>query len=316
MIAPIKDLPLICLVGPTGAGKTVAAIELAVRLNGEIVCADSRQVFRRMDIGTAKPTVEQRTRVRHHLLDVADSMEDFSVVRFRREALAAIDEIESKGKLPFLVGGTGQYVEAMTKGLSPAPAPPDPALRDHLQRILDQRGPAALIDKLRELDPSAGAGIDLKNPRRVMRALEVQIQTGQSIRQLERPGQPARRALVLGIDVPRPELRERIRRRVDQMFRDGFVDEVRGLWSSGYAYGSAASTAIGYAQVFAYLLGRCRLAEAQQATVTATHGYARRQVTWFKNRESVHWIAAGDEMLDAMTRQALDFLSRLKTESS
>ena len=302
------ERPIVCIVGPTASGKTAAAIELAIALEGEIVSADSVQLYRRLDVGTAKPTAEQRAAVRHHMIDVADPVEIYSAVRYAQEAIRAIEEAEGRGALPFLVGGTGQYVAAITQGLSPAPAPPNPELRGRLEDDLRSRGLAALAARLADIDPRAAETVDLHNPRRVLRALEVRLATGRSIRELERPGRPARRALVLGLTVERGELSRRIAARTAAMFEAGLVDEVRGLAAMGYSWGSAVGVALGYKQVLGYLLGRAGLTEAREETVAATRRYARRQMTWFRNRERVEWFDARADTVKRMRRRIDVFL--------
>ena len=304
---PLVDSPLICIVGPTASGKTDLAVEVAPLFNGEVVAADSRQIYRSMDIGTSKPTASEQKRIRHHMIDVADPFDEFSVVSYLRGALEAIEEIESRGRTPFLVGGTGQYVEALTRGVSPAPT--SAGIRRRLEDDLARHGIDELATRLRSLDPLAAGTTDLKNPRRVLRAIEVQLATGNSIRELEERGSPARRALVLGLDLPRAELSERIRDRVDMMIERGLLDEARRLWSSGYGKDSVASRTIGYGQAFAYLFGRCTLAEARGATAVATRQYARRQMTWFRNRERVEWYPRGQDTVDRVSRRIHEFLA-------
>ncbi|MCY4107659.1 MAG: tRNA (adenosine(37)-N6)-dimethylallyltransferase MiaA [Chloroflexi bacterium] len=304
---PLIDSPLICIVGPTAAGKTDLALEVAPLFDGEVVAADSRQIYRGMDIGTSKPTASEQKRVRHHMIDVADPFDEFSVVSYRRGALEAIKEIESRGRTPFLVGGTGQYVEALTRGVSPAPT--NAGIRRKLEDDLARHGIDELAARLRRLDPLAAGTIDLKNPRRVLRAIEVKLATGNSIRELEERGSPARRVLVVGLRLSRVELSERIRRRVDMMIDRGLLDEARRLWSSGHGKASVASRTIGYSQAFDYLSGRCTLAEAREATAVATRQYARRQSTWFRNRESVEWYPRGPDTVAQVSRRVHEFLA-------
>ncbi|MDP6184562.1 MAG: tRNA (adenosine(37)-N6)-dimethylallyltransferase MiaA [Gammaproteobacteria bacterium] len=304
---PLVDLPLICLVGPTASGKTDLAMEVVPSFDGEVVAADSRQIYRGMNVGTSKPTQSQQEHVKHHMIDVADPFDDYSVVRYLRGALEAIEAIESRNKVPFLVGGTGHYVEALTRGLAPAPYTPD--LRRELERDLEQFGVDTLAERLQDLDPRGAQTTDLRNPRRVLRALEVKLATGHSIRDEERPGRSARHALVLGLDVPRSELIGRIQNRSAKMFENGLLDETRRLWSSGYARESAASRSIGYREVFEYLLGNSTLRTAREATVKATSRYARRQMTWFRNRETVEWYSQGPDTTGQISRRIDEFLT-------
>ena len=304
---PLVDSPLICLVGPTASGKTDLAMEMAPRFNGEVVSADSRQIYRGMDLGTSKPTKSQQNHVRHYMIDVADPFDAYSVVLYLRGALDAIETIESRGKLPFLVGGTGQYVEALTRGISPASYDRD--IRRELEGDLEQFGIAVVAERLRDLDPRGAATTDLRNPRRVLRALEVKLATGRSIRDEEQPGRRARDTLVLGLDVPRSELIARIRNRTANMFENGLLDESRRLWGTGHAGNSAASRSIGYREAFAYLFGNSTLRKAREATVNATSRYARRQTTWFRNRETVDWYSHGPDTADRISRRIDEFLA-------
>ncbi len=305
---PMVDLPLICVVGPTASGKTDLALQLAASVGGEIVAADSRQIYRGMDIGTAKPSQQQRKLVPHHMIDVAGVLDRYSVVRYFREAMAAIESIEARGRVPFLVGGTGQYVEAFTRGIDPAPS--DAEMRARLEEDLRRDGLESMARRLRELDPAAAGTTDLRNPRRVVRALEIQLAEGRSIRELERPGQSARQTLVIGLDVPRPELLHRIARRTEWMYGAGLLDEARRFWGSGHARDSVASATIGYRDAFAYLAGLRSLREAKDATTKATGQYARRQMTWFRNRESVEWYHPGAAMTQDILLRIDGFLEQ------
>ena len=305
--SPLVDSPLICLVGPTASGKTDLAMEIVPRFNGEVVAADSRQIYRGMDIGTSKPTRWEQKRVRHHMIDVADPFDEFSVVRYLQGALKAMEAIESRGRTPFLVGGAGQYVEALTRGVSPAPT--NAEIRRELENDLARQGIDRLADRLRSLDPLGARTVDLKNPRRVLRAMEVKLATGKSIRELEKRGRPTRRTLVLGLHLPRAELSNRIQRRIDVMIEKGLLDEARRLWAGGHAENSVASRTIGYRQAFDYLFGRCTLSEAREATAATTRQYARRQMTWFRNRESVEWYSHGQDTVEQISRRIDEFLA-------
>ncbi len=224
-------IPLILLVGPTAVGKTELAIQLAERSNGEIVSADSRLFYRGMDIGTAKPTRQEQARVPHHLIDIVDPDETLSLAVFQKMATDVIADIHKRGNLPFLVGGTGQYVRAVTQGWSPPEVEPDPKLRDELEKIAaqDEKGKEQLYEKLRSLDPEAAGKIDLRNVRRTIRALEVIMTTGRKFSEQRGQGDSPYQLITIGLMRPRTELYERVDARIESRFEAGFLDEVKGL---------------------------------------------------------------------------------------
>ncbi len=301
--------PLICVVGPTGTGKSAAAIALARRFDGEVVSADSRQVYRGMDIGTAKVGAVDRAAVAHHLLDIRDPDQAYSVHEFAGDAGAAIAAIRARGRLPIVAGGTGHYVAALTRGFLPAAVAPDPALRAELDRLLEEHGVAALAERLRAVDPIAAADIDLGNPRRLMRAIEVKTATGRSIREIETTQPVPWRPLVLGLSIERDALAERIAGRARAMFAGGLRDEIRRLLARGYGRGSVLDRSIGYAEGLAHLFGGLSAEEAVDATTIASRQYARRQMTWFRNRESVQWFEVGDNLGNELAVAVEDFLT-------
>lgn len=283
--------PLIAIVGPTASGKSSLALELAQRLGGEIVNADSRQVYRGMDIGTAKPTAEARRRVPHHLYDVADPTDEFSLATYVDLARAKFDELWAAGSFPWLVGGSGQYVWALLEAWEVPHVPPDRALRARLESEASAHGPESLHARLATVDPIAAERIDPRNVRRVIRALEVYEHTGMPISSWQRKGEPNFQAMVVAIDVPREELDRRIEERVEEMFAAGLVDEVRALLQRGVPPDAAALQSIGYKEVIAYLEGRYSLAEAVEETKRATRRLARRQLQWFRREDSrIRWV--------------------------
>ena len=293
--------PLIVLLGPTAAGKTEISIRLAERLGGEIVSADSRQFYRGMDAGTAKPTLAERARVPHHLIDVADPDETWSLVLFQQEARRAIHDIHARGRLPFLVGGTGQYIRAVTEGWQAPAAQPDPRLRGVLEAWAAQIGPLGLHERLAQLDPQAGEQIDPRNLRRTVRALEVILSTGRPFSAQRQRGDTPYRLQTLGLTRPRPELYARIDARIEAMFAAGWVDEVRGLLAQGYAPALPSLSAIGYPQVIGYLQGKLTLAETVMLIKRLTRQFVRRQANWFKESDPrIHWFTAGEGTLEAM----------------
>jgi tRNA dimethylallyltransferase len=292
---------LIVLIGPTAAGKTEIVIQLAERLSGEIISADSRLFYRGMDIGTAKPTPAERARVPHHLIDVADPDQAWSLVLFQQEARRAIADIHARGRLPFLVGGTGQYLRAVTEGWQAPPAQPDPRLRGVLEDWAAEIGPLGLHNRLASLDPQAGAQIDPRNLRRTVRALEVILSTGRLFSAQRQRGESPYRLLTLGLTRPRPELYARIDARIEAMFAAGWVDEVRGLLARGYTPNLPALSAISYLQVIDYLQGRTTYVEMVMLIKRLTRQFVRRQANWFKPDDpQIHWFTAGERTVKEM----------------
>ena len=288
---------LVAVVGPTATGKTDLALRLALAFQGEIVGADSRQVYRGMEVGTAKPTPEQRTRVRHWLVDVADPDEDFGLARYLDLAQAALDDVWSRGRRAFLVGGTGQYVWALLEGWQVPRVEPDWALRRELEERARQEGPDALHAEVAALDPEAARRLDPRNVRRIVRALEVMRRTGRPLSACRARRPPDFSWLVLGLELPSEELYGRIDARVDAMMEGGFVEEVRELLARGYSPDLPAMSGIGYRQVCQYLAGEMSLEEAVAQAKTETHRLVRHQRNWFRRDDRrVHWIdlSAGD----------------------
>jgi tRNA dimethylallyltransferase len=293
---------LIAVVGPTATGKTALAIALAQRLGGEIVGADSRQVYRHMDIGTAKPTAEERALAPHHLVDVVGPDQEFSLAQYLEQAIAALEDVWSRGKQPLLVGGSGQYVWALLEGWRVPRLPPQRELRRELEARAARQGAEALHRELAQVDPKAAARIDPRNVRRVIRALEVHKATGRPISYWQEKGPPPWEVLILGLTCPRRELYERIDARVDGMMEAGLVDEVRGLLAMGYDPSLASMSGIGYKQICQHLAGELDLATAEARIKTATHRLARHQYTWFRlDDQRIRWI---DVSLDASFEEA------------
>lgn len=281
--------PVLAVVGPTAAGKSDLAVALAARLRAEVVNADSMQVYRGMDIGTAKLPVAERHGVPHHVVDVLDIQETATVAEFQQRARAAIADCHRRGVLPVVVGGSALYVRAILDRFEFPGTDPD--LRRRLESELDEVGAEALHRKLAEVDPAAAAGILPSNTRRVVRALEVVELTGRSFTAtLPAHDYAFARACQVGLDVPREVLDQRIRLRVDAMWEAGFVAEVRRLEEAGLREGRTASRALGYAQVLDHLAGECTEQEAKETTVRATRRFARRQDSWFRRDPRIHWL--------------------------
>ena len=292
-------LPVVAVVGPTATGKTALAVALAHRLGGEVVNADSMQLYRGMDIGTAKPDLVQRGGVPHHLLDVWHVREPASVAEYRRRARAVIDRLRAGGVLPRLVGGSGLYVRAVLDELD-FPGT-DAAVRARLEEELGEVGPAGLHERLAGIDPAAAASILPSNGRRIVRALEVVELTGGPFRASLPDPRPHYPAVVVAVDRDPAELDERIAARVDRMWAAGFVAEVEGLAAAGLREGPTASRALGYAQVLAQLDGELTPDEARERTVSTTRRFVRRQRSWFRRDAATTWFdAARPDLVDAV----------------
>ena len=290
-----KLFPLIVIVGPTAVGKTELAIQLAERLDGEIVSADSRLFYRGMDIGTAKPSAAEMARARHHLIDVADPDENWSLSVFQAAAREAIDDIHRRGKLPFLVGGTGQYVRAVTEGWTPPEVIPNPQLRSALEALAQEYGPYWLHDKLGVVDPAAAEKIDARNVRRTVRALEVIFSTGRRFSAQGGVSDSPYRLTSVGLMRPRPELYARVDQRIESMFANGLLNEVQTLLDKGYSPTLPTLSAIGYRECVAVLQGAMTLDEAKTQIRKLTRIFVRRQGNWFKeNDPQIAWFEMGE----------------------
>jgi tRNA dimethylallyltransferase len=270
-------------------GKTELSLALCSRFGGEILSADSRQIYRGMEIGTAKATAAEQAAVPHHLLDLRTPDQTLTVAEYQELAGAAIADIHARGRVPFLVGGTVLYLRAVTLGLRFPAVEPNPALRAELEERLARDGVDALADELRSLDPAGAARTDLRNPRRVLRALEIFRTTGVSQRDLEGADPPPWRVLQVGLTRPRPALYARIDARVDAMIDAGLVEETRRLLEA-YDPGLPALTSLGFREIGVCLRGELSLADAVARIKTETHRYVRQQESWFRRMEGVHWF--------------------------
>jgi tRNA dimethylallyltransferase len=298
---------VIAVVGPTAAGKSELSLRLATELGGEVINADSMQLYRGMDIGTAKLPAERRAGVRHHLLDIWDVTVSASVSEYQRLARAAIADIHRRGRTPILVGGSGLYLRAAIDNLE-FPGT-DPGLRARLEAELARIGPAALHGRLAGQDPAAAAAILPGNGRRIVRALEVIELSGRPFNAVLPRYQSIYRMVQIGVALPRTELDRRIADRVRLMWELGLVDEVRGLERAGLRSGRTASRALGYAQVLRFLDGQWPEAEAAAQTVQATRRFARRQESWFRRDPRITWLAGSD---GGAFRSAMDVISEAR----
>ncbi len=306
---PGDQAPLVAVVGPTAVGKSAAAVALAEVIGAEIVCADSRTVYRGMDVGTAKPTPQMRARVPHHLLDVADPGEVFTVWDFQRLARAAIADIRRRGRVPLLVGGTGLYVRALIDGLALPQVPPDWQARRAWEEQERER-PGTLYRRLAELDPEAAARIPPTNLRRVIRALEVVSHTGRRLSEVvgRGPGEPA---VQVGLELDRARLHARIRRRIEEQLRQGLVDEVRSLLERGVDPSRPSLQGLGYKELVPYVRGQISLEEAVRTLERNTRRYAKRQRTWFRADPRVQWLDVDDLSPEEVAGRILEVLAHV-----
>ncbi|MEA1978918.1 MAG: tRNA (adenosine(37)-N6)-dimethylallyltransferase MiaA [Chloroflexota bacterium] len=288
-----KIQPVIAILGPTAVGKTRISIPLAERFEGEIVSVDSRLIYRGMDIGTAKPTLEERERVPHHLIDVTDPDDTWNLAKFSEAAANAIHDIHGRGKIVFLVGGTGQYLRAILEGWTPPPSAESPRLREKLEAIATNEGYDALYRQLQEVDPASAERIDPRNVRRVIRAIEICETTGVPASLQREKNPPPFEVLRIGLTLPRPELYQRIDQRIDVMIETGWIEEVQELIDSGISPDLPSLSAIGYAQLAAYLSGEMDLSSAIVEIRRLSRQFVRRQANWFKADDpGIQWFDA------------------------
>ena len=279
-------MSVVAIVGPTASGKSALALRAAERSGGEIVSADSRQVYRGMDVGTAKPTAAERARIPHHCIDLVDPSEPYDVARYQRDGRAALADVASRGKTAYVVGGTGLYVRALLDGLLLDAAPTDPELRARLERRADAEGPAALHRELARIDPAAAERVDVRNARRVVRYLELAMLAGRVPQ--EREAKVAARRI--GLDPPRAWLDQRIGARVRQMVDDGVLEETRRLVDGGVNERLPSMSGHGYVHWAAHLRGEIGLDAAIVATAKDVRAYSRRQMTWFRRDPDIRWV--------------------------
>ena len=284
---------IICIAGPTASGKTALAVALAEEVNGEVVSCDSMQIYKGMDIGTAKPTKDEMRGIPHHMLDVADPREDFSVSRYCEMATPIVDDIITRGKVAIIAGGTGLYMDALIRGNSFAPYP-STGMREKLEAQADVEGMETMYELLRSIDPDCAARLHLSDRKRILRALEVYYETGETItaHNIKTQAVPPRYTpLWLGLDfADRAELYRRIDLRVDIMLQQGLVEEIKTLLASGIPQKCTAMQAIGYKEFICALDGQCTIEEAAEEVRKSSRHYAKRQLTWFRRNKNIHWL--------------------------
>lgn len=303
-MSPEASFPrVIIIVGPTGVGKTGLAIQLARALDGEVVSADSRYLYRGMDIGTAKPTREEMAGVPHHMIDVAEPNETWSLAQYFENSKAVIQEILARGRTPIVVGGTGQYYRALTQGWTIPPAAPDDGLRDCLEQWGNEIGKWELHRKLAIIDPEAAGFIQAENMRRTVRALEVIFSTGRKFSEQRQATKSDLEFWTIGLILPREVLFRKVDERIDRMFSQGLVEEVKALQARGYGCHNPSMSAIGYQEVLQYLDGNISMNEAIMLMKSKTHQFIRRQANWFKTTDpQIHWYRVGDDPLPVILK--------------
>jgi tRNA dimethylallyltransferase len=308
-----ERMPLVVIIGPTAVGKTNISIQLAERLDGEIISADSRLFYIGMDIGTAKPSPDDRARVPHHLIDVAEPDETWSLAVFQKQGFRSIEDILVRGHLPFIVGGTGQYIRAVIQGWNLPEVEPHPSMRAVLEKWSVEIGYQGLHDRLAVLDPDAASNIDPRNLRRTVRALEVTLSTGRRFSTQRRRGKSPYDTLLLGLTRPRTELYTRIDSRIETMIETGLIAEVQVLLDRGYSTQLPAFSAIGYREIISYLEGEITLDEAVEQIKRATRTFVRRQANWFKKDDpDIIWFTIGQNTVDELEKTITAWYRTLK----
>ncbi len=292
-----NQLPkILVIIGPTASGKSALAFKIAKKFNGEIISADSRQIYRGMDIGTAKPSKKEMTAIRHYLIDIRDPNQDYSAGQYKKDAIGAINKIIKSGKIPILVGGTGLYIDAVVKNLEFPKVKENKKLRAQLEKEINEKGLNHIFKKLVDLDPEAAYIVDSKNPRRIIRALEIALTSDRPFSAQRKTGKPLYDTLEIGISVPSKVLKERIFKRIEQMAKNGLIDEIKGLVKK-YGPDCKAFDAIGYREIIDYLRDKISLAETVERMDKNTWHYAKRQIAWFKRNENINWIKNYKEAL-------------------
>ena len=302
---------IIAVVGPTASGKTALAIEIAKEFNGEVVSCDSMQIYKHMDIGTAKPTIEEQQQVKHHMIDIVEPYENYSVAEFTKRARECIDDVVARGKVPIVAGGTGLYFDSIVENIVFPDIPNDPKVREEMIEMADLCGNQVVHDLLAQKDPQAAAKIHPNNLRRVIRALEICHVTGRTFTAVNADSkrEPIYDTLIFGLDIDREFLYDRINNRVDQMLAEGLLEEVQGLRDMGIDRDTTAMQAIGYKEFLEFLDGRATYYEAVDKIKMESRRYAKRQLTWFRRNSGINWVEPKDrEELGKIFEKCFTFL--------
>ncbi len=304
---------IVAVAGPTASGKTALALKIAERFDGEVVSCDSMQIYRHMDVGTAKPSIDEMERIPHHMIDIVEPSENYSVADFVERARACIDDIISRGKLPVLAGGTGLYMDSIIENIEFGDFGSDEEFRCEMERLAEEQGNEAVHKLLKEKDPEAAEKIHPNNVRRVIRALEVCKLTGKTFTQvnMESRRQKMYDALIFAIDTQREVLYERINNRVDRMLEEGLLEEVQGLRDMGIGNEHTAMQAIGYKELMEFLDGDCNFDEAVEKIKQESRRYAKRQITWFKRNKDIQWVSvSSDEDVKKVLQKCFTFVQK------
>ena len=308
------DKPLVIIAGPTACGKTATSIELAKKINGEIISADSMQVYKYMDIGTAKATKQEMQDIPHYLIDEFYPDEEFNVMIFQKKAKDYIDQIYKKGKIPILVGGTGFYINALVFDNNFVEEESDSNLRNELYELAEKNGVEYLHNMLKEFDPESAEKIHYNNVKRVARAIEFYKKTGKPIsehnKEAKSKSSPYKIAFIV-LDMDRQKLYERINKRVDVMIEDGLVDEVKMLLEKGYKKELVSMQGLGYKEIVAYINGETSLEEAIEKLKQSTRHFAKRQLTWFRGQTDGLWIDISDGDVDNAVNKIIDYMEKI-----
>jgi tRNA dimethylallyltransferase len=299
---------IVVLTGPTGTGKTALAVQLVERFGGEVVSIDSRQIYKHLDIGTAKPTPEELARAPHHLISYVDPATPFSVTQYREDADRVLAEFAADGKIAWVVGGSWHYIQAVIDRIEPPQVPPNLELRSELEAEAAAHGSEALHARLLEIDPVSAANIERRNIRRMVRALEVTMTLGRPFSEVGHARGTPLPAVRLVLSMPRQEVYRRVDLRVDQMIAAGWLDEARSLLARGYDESLPSISSHGYREMVAVAKGTMSLDEAAQKTKWAIHAYVRRQTSWLKSQPDYHWLEAGPDALNAASALVEPFL--------
>jgi tRNA dimethylallyltransferase len=307
---------LVAVVGPTAAGKSKLALQLAKNFSGEIINADSRQIYRYMDIGTAKPASDELSLIKHHLIDLINPNESFSLAIYQKLAFETIEDIQGRNKLPLLVGGSGLYVWSVLEGWKVPPVPPDAEFRQTLEKKANDEGSYSLFQELQKLDPVAATKILPGNVRRIIRALEIYQKTGKPVSEMWQKKPPNYPTLIIGLTMQREALYRRIDLRIDEMIKLGLVDEVKDLIARGYSLDLPSMSGIGYKQLAMFIQGRMSLDAAVAQIKTETHRFARHQYAWFRTNDArIHWLSFSEDVLPEAFDLVSSFLAGVQSEA-